>query len=202
MGSSPLARGIFASTNIDDQGLGIIPARAGNMCFADFCSAYLRDHPRSRGEYPALSRLSVDMSGSSPLARGISIGIAVHSAINGIIPARAGNIICNCWIRRRFRDHPRSRGEYIILYHLRLPRLGSSPLARGILVAVGPVTCLSGIIPARAGNIRPVSGSQCKRRDHPRSRGEYCPECGHWQPLAGSSPLARGILFPFPSART
>ena len=70
---------------------------------------------------------------------------------------------------------------------------GSSPLARGLRVAVDDQGPRAGIIPARAGFTSgpalPVVGAA----DHPRSRGVYEVVYGLGEPVRGSSPLARGL---------
>ena len=72
------------------------------------------------------------------------------------------------------RDHPRSRG----VYWLSRPALawpsGSSPLARGLLLA-------------EIGDLK-------ARKDHPRSRGVYPTRMVDLISPRGSSPLARGLL--------
>ena len=50
-----------------------------------------------------------------------------------IIPALAGNTYAKYGRDDPKWDHPRSRGEYISVIWGILPRLGSSPLSRGIL---------------------------------------------------------------------
>ena len=112
----------------------------------------MRDHPRSRGEYlNTINNLYLNV-GSSPLARGILKNDQLDKDYSGIIPARAGNtcfflkVCCQDW------DHPRSRGEYLIKVDGTLTALGSSPLARGILLFQAAKVPEMGIIPARAGN--------------------------------------------------
>ena len=69
---------------------------------------------------------------------------------------------------------------------------GSSPLARGTLIAANGGGSGAGLIPARAGNTYRRPPKPSRPRAHPRSRGE------HWQRRIGigiprgSSPLARG----------
>ena len=75
----------------------------------------------------------MDNLGSSPLTRGIRHVSFLEAAVNGIIPARAGNTTGRLTTRSIIRDHPRSRGEYELTKHLYLADEGSSPLARGIL---------------------------------------------------------------------
>mgnify|MGYP000873947103 CR=1 FL=1 len=90
-------------------------------------------------------------------------------------------------------DHPRSRGVYKRSGEILAPTLGSSPLARGLLVILLRRTDRRGIIPARAGF---TAAPGCGRRtgwDHPRSRGVYAWEASARAPALGSSPLARGL---------
>ncbi len=113
------------------------------------------------------------MSGSSPLARGLRHQGGRSGASGRIIPARAG-------FTRRWRpsacccqDHPRSRGVYQPEGEIVTSITGSSPLARGLLIAQKFCTFWAG--------------------DHPRSRGVYCSWWRGQSAWTGSSPLARGL---------
>ena len=92
-----------------------------------------------------------------------------------------------------WRDHPRSRGEYRPVEISLDGDLGSSPLSRGILLAVLLELVEDRIIPALAGNTGVTPAGLRSSRDHPRSRGEY----QTWKQVTfytdGSSPLSRGI---------
>ena len=113
--------------------------------------------------------------------------------MGGIIPARAGFTSPHPVLPLLRADHPRSRGVYRMGSGTSDPRLGSSPLARGL-----PDTDLKDrfkarIIPARAGFtmtriLRPATSP-----DHPRSRGVYHATDTTISPRQGSSPLARGL---------
>ena len=70
-GSSPLSRGIPHQWRLGPATTGIIPALAGNTFDPAMVGGRLRDHPRSRGEYPDSSASNSTPSGSSPLSRGI-----------------------------------------------------------------------------------------------------------------------------------
>ena len=139
--------------------------------------------------------------GSSPLSRGIQAFLDPLLDLVRIIPALAGNTYGRAPRGQRWRDHPRSRGEY-------LPRGarsgrpgGSSPLSRGIRVSRYAVGLFSRIIPALAGNTHRDRLAGGAPGDHPRSRGEYHVHgaSGHGAP--GSSPLSRGIhVAPAPAA--
>ena len=73
------------------------------------------------------------------------------------------------------------------------PEEGSSPLARGLLVALVIGRVKSGIIPARAGFTLAQPESGFLDEDHPRSRGVYCTRTMILLSVLGSSPLARGL---------
>ena len=94
----------------------------------------------------------------------------------GIIPALAGNTQQDGDKPPKAWDHPRSRGEYLPNLFNKFSQKGSSPLSRGIRVLIIQVNLLAGIIPALAGNTVTDIEHTAKRRDHPRSRGEYV--CG------------------------
>ena len=152
-----------------------------------------RDHPRSRGEYSGLLSEAPPGVGSSPLSRGIRRQNGAATKTWGIIPALAGNTRRGLRGVRRGRDHPRSRGEYLVEDPGRGETLGSSPLSRGILSRVTSSRIHSGIIPALAGNTSKSTRPPLLGRDHLRSRGEYVslPSTPHM--IVGSSPLSRGI---------
>ena len=93
------------------------------------------------------------------------------------------------------KDHPRSRGVYDEIEECDRGIRGSSPLARGLLD--GPLfgKLKVRIIPARAGFTVGAKFSSAMGGDHPRSRGVYKEELAALRKAAGSSPLARGLLF-------
>ena len=71
------------------------------------------------------------------------------------------------------KDHPRLRGEYLKIRFIERKGIGSSPLARGILVLNEIIKGSTGIIPACAGNTLFFTPVMVLFRDHPRLRGEY-----------------------------
>ena len=91
-------------------------------------------------------------------------------------------------------DHPRSRGVYLKPTKGSDGRMGSSPLARGLLDAVGAWHSCFRIIPARAGFTCMSQPREVVGTDHPRSRGVYWSMLGASSACGGSSPLARGLL--------
>ena len=172
-GSSPLSRGIRRHPQRCSRRLRIIPALAGNTCPARASTPEGEDHPRSRGEYGCARYRNSPRPGSSPLSRGILNHFRSHVAICGIIPALAGNTTAGSTPTLWHWDHPRSRGEYGGQGHRCIPKIGSSPLSRGILPGGGGLNGDVRIIPALAGNTSRKSSSYSIGRDHPRSRGEY-----------------------------
>ena len=131
-GSSPLARGLQGRIRCARLRGRIIPARAG-FTYVNVARAWLDpDHPRSRGVYSARCSSDPFSRGSSPLARGLPLGLGGVLAERRIIPARAGFTRARFRQRRRRTDHPRSRGVYPWLPRSLRSLVGSSPLARGL----------------------------------------------------------------------
>ena len=93
----------------------------------------------------------------------------------------------------QYRDHPRSRGVYAPTPSSNPDGLGSSPLARGLLLRLRRRAVRRGIIPARAGFTPPEAAGWRRRTDHPRSRGVYSVFMRALVVRRGSSPLARGL---------
>ena len=110
-----------------------------------------------------------------------------------IIPARAGFTTGTRFWSGPPWDHPRSRGVYKAPITRPWYRMGSSPLARGLLRGRLRQGGHDRIIPARAGFTTPPSPRCTGSRDHPRSRGVYAAALLRRASARGSSPLARGL---------
>ena len=150
-GSSPLARGLRPLVTIAPISSRIIPARAGFTGRPAGRGPRRADHPRSRGVYGVGGDVSVHRVGSSPLARGLRRTLLGVGDGHRIIPARAGFTHPPGGPRSSTPDHPRSRGVYLTGGVPVGGTVGSSPLARGLLVVDGPGVDPGRIIPARAG---------------------------------------------------
>ena len=172
-GSSPLVRGALIQRIGWLCRAGIIPARAGSTCAAQWNSIVKQDHPRSCGEHSAHTRPRTMRRGSSPLVRGARGRGEVAVPEEGIIPARAGSTRSGGCRARRPRDHPRSCGEHISFCSCLYLFSGSSPLVRGALGLYNVNTVGLGIIPARAGSTMHKRGRYKPNQDHPRSCGEH-----------------------------
>ena len=138
---------------------------------------------------PVISRLVQGSPTSTPV---------IPYAVSGVTPARAGFTAASRWGRRCGWDHPRSRGVYWSTPSSSSATGGSSPLARGLRSRGCSLPSNNRIIPARAGFTASSSSSVASVSDHPRSRGVYDIEALLTPRVAGSSPLARGLLVQQP----
>ena len=180
-GSSPLARGLPLGGVVDRVRDRIIPARAGFTRPRYAAADTDTDHPRSRGVYRKAFEDYQVVAGSSPLARGLRTGRRHRRRPSRIIPARAGFTRSTWTCCAPARDHPRSRGVYLLACRPGASEVGSSPLARGLRRYRADCEGERGIIPARAGFTARVPQGPRTCADHPRSRGVYI-----------SSPPSRG----------
>ena len=172
----------------------LIPARAGSTLMLGHVLLVRRAHPRSRGEHYHKQAKQMRDRDSSPLARGTRSPAAPLHRNARLIPARAGNTTRASPSLVPSSAHPRSRGEHQLLDLCRSRNYGSSPLARGTLIAlIGSVLVLR-LIPARAGNTPGLSPPRRQWSAHPRSRGEHVLLKSGSVFDSGSSPLARGTL--------
>ena len=133
-GSSPLARGLHARPGPAADRRRIIPARAGFTWWRASCRRRRWDHPRSRGVYRAERIEDDEEFGSSPLARGLPRILQERDHLLRIIPARAGFTRRPSAAPATQPDHPRSRGVYQARGQEAAVVVGSSPLARGLLI--------------------------------------------------------------------
>ena len=135
--------------------------------------------------------------------------------LTGITPACAGNRRNHHSRRRRRGDHPRLRGEQLLLRQEYIQmegspplargteyaraqgagREGSPPLARGTVRAHYAVLPHRGITPACAGNRIRIGCAARTPWDHPRLRGEQPSPAANSAWLSGSPPLARGTVI-------
>ena len=79
-GSSPPVRGAHEVEDVSDDGLGLIPARAGSTSLQSWNSEQTRAHPRPCGEHDILDPSGRVVLGSSPPVRG------AHLLTWGFIP--------------------------------------------------------------------------------------------------------------------
>ena len=152
LGSSPRVRGTHMLQCRDGRLRGIIPACAGNTSRPNAEPESWRDHPRVCGEHDTRGIRRLHNSGSSPRVRGTRCAPSKPVHLTGIIPACAGNTLPGAGRVQPHRDHPRVCGEHPWRGLSRFLVLGSSPRVRGTLCAAMISSCITGIIPACAGN--------------------------------------------------
>ena len=192
-GSSPHTRGLQPRTKPIPTRSRIIPAHAGFTLYMVLLRGCGGDHPRTRGVYGSVSRLSLMRLGSSPHTRGLRPGPRVQPDRGRIIPAHAGFTLRWPARRRPAWDHPRTRGVYVDEVRDRDGSEGSSPHTRGLRVEVAGGGGELGIIPAHAGFTGRQRGPRARVRDHPRTRGVYMTASLALAGNAGSSPHTRGL---------
>ena len=171
-GSPPLTRGKVAITFTNIYCIGITPAYAGKS--KDFRTGFFvtEDHPRLRGEKYVLPQQFTPLHGSPPLTRGKVRVLQVVIVHCRITPAYAGKSPCCCdyWVGEW--DHPRLRGEKLLVSFLFIYFSGSPPLTRGkVKKSFAHVNSIR-ITPAYAGKSKLFSDTLKIFEDHPRLRGE------------------------------
>ena len=175
-GSSPRARGQPPPPRPHGARSRIIPACAGSTITRRTRRSGGPDHPRVRGvNVASLTR--------------------THQ-IPGIIPACAGSTGCPHRSIARAWDHPRVRGVNTCVHAIGDDDWGSSPRARGQHSSILTEHHEAGIIPACAGSTPSRPAPQRPPSDHPRVRGVNTCSPTRNCPTPGSSPRARGQLWP------
>ena len=175
-GSPPLTRGQRRDHRPDWMRRGITPAHAGTT----YTDEKTRNYER----------------GSPPLTRGQRHPLLVLSQAVGITPAHAGTTSSVLSLISSTQDHPRSRGDNIIMGRLTADPEGSPPLTRGQLQCFILLVQIFRITPAHAGTTLCLNRAVREKQDHPRSRGDNTPKPYKGRNERGSPPLTRGQLRP------
>ena len=130
----------------------IIPAYAGSTGSSPPAAARKSDHPRIRGEHLAHGEVVVGETGSSPHTRGAHHHPLQRPQSRRIIPAYAGSTLSIHFFLLGSQDHPRIRGEHMLLPIVTKVVGGSSPHTRGALNGANIGYKARRIIPAYAGS--------------------------------------------------
>ena len=112
--------------------------------------------------------------------------------IGGITPAHAGKSRTLLIASDGYRDHPRTRGEKVQVFHLWAVHQGSPPHTRGKAKAFDYTALPDRITPAHAGKSTPFLKMKTGSWDHPRTRGEKRPALLRAGLPRGSPPHTRG----------
>ena len=191
-GSSPHTRGARTGQPAQAEGGGIIPAYAGSTEANSLDGQTMADHPRIRGEHLVTCISDAKRAGSSPHTRGARDCRRRRGTGAGIIPAYAGSTPSASPPPAPRRDHPRIRGEHILMTPPSTGLSGSSPHTRGAQGLGEICDNLIRIIPAYAGSTGWPKHHIQPHPDHPRIRGEHG-VAGRLGPGGGgSSPHTRG----------
>ena len=170
----PRTRGVYPFTpSHSPSPHWIIPAHAGFTSRVSSRGSRSPDHPRTRGVYHRQFVARPGARGSSPHTRGLPSVDPDPANGSGIIPAHAGFTVVDGGSPAMSRDHPRTRGVYL-------------------LEAQGGAGGLR-IIPAHAGFTRHTRPRPDARPDHPRTRGVYFAVRAMHPSVPGSSPHTRGL---------
>ncbi len=195
----PRVRGERPATGPEIEALHrFIPACAGNAralwgsAPGDGSSPRARGTPRWRQEERQGARFIPACAGNARPPGGVGRCAAVWGDALRFIPACAGNASHGTRETCCSPVHPRVRGErrrWAIAISI---ASGSSPRARGTLLAPLLAAYLGRFIPACAGNASATNGERVLLPVHPRVRGERDRRIELQRVHCGSSPRARG----------
>jgi len=150
------------------------------------------DHPCVRGEHDHPDRPRVGAPGITPRTRGAQHVELVRPHRARITP-RAREALHHRLAAVDFRRiTPRVRGEHPTLVYPTAAIAGSPPRARGARWPQSPAVHDVRITPACAGSTFRRDSCRCRRRDHPRVRGEHALSNAAAFGDMGSPPRTRG----------
>ncbi len=150
-GSPPHTRGKVLPCPANRHIAGITPAHAGKRQITATIIAFIRDHPRTRGEKRAERLLLFGGEGSPPHTRGKAVPQLGLRGEGRITPAHAGKSRLSSDWRPLRGDHPRTRGEKSVLVAPLHALPGSPPHTRGKVGHILFGKRQRGITPAHAG---------------------------------------------------
>ena len=191
-GSSPRVRGTCDTIDLPSNVTRFIPACAGNMRRLKSWWVMSTVHPRVCGEHVTCFCASISASGSSPRVRGTYLRPHRRIPRRRFIPACAGNILVDEFIKLMYSVHPRVCGEHRRLTASVCWSTGSSPRVRGTYVNTVGRDKRKRFIPACAGNISPFGAVMLRIAVHPRVCGEHATNAARQLVVLGSSPRVRG----------
>ena len=134
-----------------------------------------RDHPRIRGEHQTSRQPRILTRGIIPAYAGSTSMLSVRRlACQGSSPHTRGAHTARRNQQSFPQDHPRIRGEHLLLRYIRLLACGIIPAYAGSTEhAVGVIGWFEGSSPHTRGAPLSTSRRSGRRRDHPRIRGEH-----------------------------
>ena len=149
-----------------------IPAHAGKTSLRGNGPARGQEHPRARGENVQKNWGQVGTEGTSPRTRGKSLMPAPPQPQHRNIPAYAGKIPPQREHQPPVWEHPRARGENLLICFRKQAGHGTYPRTRGKPQdSIGPLVSQRNI-PAHAGKTCKNAWRTPRCWEHPRARGE------------------------------
>ena len=145
-----------------------------------------------RGENQIFESFLSFLRGTSPRARGKRAWILCCQNAFRNIPACAGKTPPLADAGVVAQEHPRVRGENLIIESHKLSPFGTSPRARGKRSMMSLASSSRGNIPACAGKTGPLAWTSLTSPEHPRVRGENKVSAAEADYGSGTSPRARG----------
>ena len=192
LGSSPRVRGRRMGSRQRRNEGGLIPAGAGQTACLDNSTRSSRAHPRGCGADIRLCDGTYQDPGSSPRVRGRLGHHPFKVERRGLIPAGAGQTKQPTSCLSGCRAHPSGCGADGIGLNLLWGASGSSPRVRGRLAWADDAPHWLGLIPAGAGQTRPVQYRRPAHGAHPRGCGADAGANVLAVSRQGSSPRVRG----------
>ena len=191
-GPSPRGRGKRQLAGDVARPKGTIPAWAGETPGDHRFFGEVRDHPRVGGGNRSRAAPKPSRTGPSPRGRGKRRLNAGGDAVEGTIPAWAGETCAPVSPCRHCGDHPRVGGGNRLGPRDGLAPEGPSPRGRGKQLDLSGPKARIGTIPAWAGETSAVSAAARAAADHPRVGGGNPNVSPSSSLLKGPSPRGRG----------
>ena len=172
LGTSPHTRGKQRLIHAEPPKVRSIPAYAGKTSRASMRPSSRAEHPRIRGENASRSMAFCLVFGTSPHTRGKPAHPEPNGAMLRNIPAYAGKTPWDAPTLMPPTEHPRIRGENLLIGLRVWGQTGTSPHTRGKLDTYAHLWETGRNIPAYAGKT-PFAGLLVPiLPEHPRIRGE------------------------------
>ena len=149
-------------------------------------------YPRACGGTQHIKHRPPFAHGLSPRVRGNPVDTTAPVAPVRSIPARAGEPAAQSIIMLWDAVYPRACGGTQLKPAELVDGMGLSPRVRGNPTGIWPASLTGRSIPARAGEPRPSTGAECRRRVYPRACGGTTTRHPHRPSSGGLSPRVRG----------
>ena len=191
-GLSPHERGNQPREEHGEEGVGTIPARAGEPRLAFLYSGIYQDYPRTSGGTRPPPACRRGGWGLSPHERGNRYRSHHREPANRTIPARAGEPTAEGFLWGLWEDYPRTSGGTTRPGALWATMTGLSPHERGNRWRITGQNLRTGTIPARAGEPEVRAVRRHRHEDYPRTSGGTQGPSRSRPILRGLSPHERG----------